>query len=203
MARGRKKGTTLGERVRALRLARSMTLSDLSKASGISVATLSKLENGLTGLTLDNTILLSAAFPIPVSALLGETEGPTGACSVARAREAYSHSVEYLDFKVLHDDLPAQRNLFWEVCVRAHSLEEFGPLHAHPGEEFFRVLRGRVQFHLEDREPVILKAGDSAQFDSAIGHAYIAVGKKDAVILMANTVVPATQTKPSLRRKKP
>lgn len=184
----------MGERVRQLRTDRAMTLARLAEHSGISVSTLSKLENGQTGLSLDNVIRLSAAFGMPVSILINEQGPAGGSYSVARADDPFSHGVNQLEFKVLHDDLPGQRNIFWQVRVKSHSLEAFGALRSHPGEEFFYVLSGEVALHLEGEAPIVLKVGDSVQFDSAIGHAYVSRSRKDALILMSNTI---TDLKPA------
>jgi transcriptional regulator with XRE-family HTH domain len=194
MAKTPRGSRPLGDRVRQLRTDRAMTLARLSEHSGISVSTLSKLENGQTGLSLDNVIRLSAAFGMPVSILINEHGPAGGSYSVARADDPFSHGVAQLEFKVLHDDLPGQRNIFWQVRVKAHTLESFGPLRSHPGEEFFYVLSGQVALHLEGEAPIVLKVGDSVQFDSAIGHAYISRSRKDALILMSNTI---TDLKPA------
>jgi transcriptional regulator with XRE-family HTH domain len=188
MAVSRKRLPPLGDRVRGLRRDHDMTLAQLAKKSGISAATLSKLENGLTGLTLDNVIRLAAAFGMPVSMLLNEPDPRTGAVSVSHEGSEQFHDVDQLGFHVLHYDLPLQRNVFWRVRVKAHSLKAFGPFHAHPGEEFFYVLSGRVKFHLRGRDPIVLKVGESVQFDSAIEHAYVSSSRADAVILMSNTI---------------
>ena len=188
MVKPRRDNRSLGERVRRMRNERAMTLKRLAEHSGISVSTLSKLENGQTGLSLDNVIRLSAAFGMPVSTLINEPDTIGGGYSVARAGDPFSHGVAQLEFKVLHDDLPGQRNIFWQVQVKSHSLEQFGPLHSHPGEEFLYVLSGSMELLLEGEAPILLKAGDSAQFDSAIGHAYISRSRADARILMSNTI---------------
>jgi transcriptional regulator with XRE-family HTH domain len=180
--------STLGERVRRLRRERGMTLTQLARQSGISVSTLSKLENGLTGLNLDNVIRLAGGFAMPVSILLNDTALASGAHSVSRRGGAYSHEARELDFQVLHNDLPGQRNIFWKVRVKAHSLEQFGPYHSHPGEEFFYVLEGSVRFLIRERKPMELGPGDSVQFDSALDHAYISASREDALILMSNTI---------------
>ncbi|MEM7124443.1 MAG: XRE family transcriptional regulator [Pseudomonadota bacterium] len=178
----------MGERVRQLRAEHGLTLAQVAALSGISISTLSKLENGQTGLHLDNMIRLSAAFEMPASILINDVGVDSGATSIARAGGPYSHVVDTLDFKVLHDDLPSQRNIFWKVRLRARTLADFGPYHSHPGEEFFFVLEGRVKFHIEGRKPSILKAGDSVQFDSSLDHAYLAYGSDEALILMSNTI---------------
>jgi uncharacterized cupin superfamily protein len=59
---------------------------------------------------------------------------------------------------------------------KARTLEEFGELLRHSGEEFSVVLEGAVLFHTELYAPVLLQAGDSVYFDSSMGHAYLRVG---------------------------
>jgi transcriptional regulator with XRE-family HTH domain len=191
MAGKRRKSSTLGERVRLLRSQRGMTLTRLSALCGISVSTLSKLENGQTGLNLDNVIRLAGGFSMPVSILLNEGSAASGAWSISRSGGAYNHKLTELDFEVLHNDLPAQRNIFWKVRVKCRTLAKFGPYHSHPGEEFFYVLEGKVQFLIRDQQPKQLGPGDSIQFDSALDHAYLSVGRNDALILMSNTITHA------------
>jgi transcriptional regulator with XRE-family HTH domain len=191
MAGKRQKSSTLGERVRLLRIQRGMTLTRLSALCGISVSTLSKLENGQTGLNLDNVIRLAGGFSMPVSILLNEGSVASGAWSISRSGGAYNHKLTELDFEVLHNDLPAQRNIFWKVRVKCRTLAEFGPYHSHPGEEFFYVLKGNVRFLMRNHEPKKLGPGDSIQFDSALDHAYLSVGRDDALILMSNTITHA------------
>jgi hypothetical protein len=55
----------------------------------------------------------------------------------------------------------------------ARTLEEFGELVRHAGEEFIFVLTGRVEVHTEFYEPVILDAGQCMYIDSGMGHAYL------------------------------
>ena len=52
--------------------------------------------------------------------------------------------------------------------LRAHTLEEFGELIRHPGEEYAFVLEGEVELHTSLYAPVRLKAGDSIYFDSGL-----------------------------------
>jgi mannose-6-phosphate isomerase-like protein (cupin superfamily) len=56
----------------------------------------------------------------------------------------------------------------------ARTLEEFGELIRHPGEEFCYVIEGAIVLHTELYEPLRLSVGDSVYFDSRMGHAYLA-----------------------------
>ncbi len=69
--------------------------------------------------------------------------------------------------------------------VRAKTLDEFGELMRHPGEEFIYVLTGRIAVHTEFYEPVILEPGQCAYIDSAMGHAYLLGPGCDEATLVA------------------
>jgi hypothetical protein len=57
--------------------------------------------------------------------------------------------------------------------VHARTLEEFGDLVRHPGEEFLMVIEGVVVVHTEFYTPVVLHVGDTLYIDSNMGHAYL------------------------------
>jgi hypothetical protein len=68
--------------------------------------------------------------------------------------------------------------------VRANSIEEFGELVHHPGEEYIYVLQGPVEIHTEFYEPILLQTGESIYLDSTMGHAYLAPkGQDEALVL--------------------
>jgi hypothetical protein len=58
--------------------------------------------------------------------------------------------------------------------IRAKSLNEFGDLISHAGEEYIHVLEGTIVVHTEFYDPVTLKTGEAIYIDSNMGHAYIA-----------------------------
>jgi mannose-6-phosphate isomerase-like protein (cupin superfamily) len=67
--------------------------------------------------------------------------------------------------------------------IRAKSLQEFGDLVRHPGEEFIYVLEGGITVHTEFYDPVVLGSGESIYVDSNMGHAYVAEGCDEAAVL--------------------
>jgi mannose-6-phosphate isomerase-like protein (cupin superfamily) len=72
--------------------------------------------------------------------------------------------------------------------IRARSLEEFGELVSHPGEEFVFVLSGRIDVHTEFYDPVTLGEGESIYLDSTMGHAYVAAeGCEEATVMAVNS----------------
>lgn len=68
--------------------------------------------------------------------------------------------------------------------VRAKTIEEFGELVHHSGEEYIHVIEGQMEVHTEFYDPIVLEAGQSVCIDSNMGHAYIAAEGCDEVLLL-------------------
>ena len=60
--------------------------------------------------------------------------------------------------------------------ISARTLEAFGPLIRHAGEEYFLVIEGRVAVHTEFYGTETLERGDAIYLDSTMGHAYLNAG---------------------------
>jgi transcriptional regulator with XRE-family HTH domain len=76
----------LAERLRALRLERRWSLDDLAGRSGVSRATLSRLENNEVSPTASVLARLCAAYGLTMSRLLAQVEGE-GVALVPRAKQ--------------------------------------------------------------------------------------------------------------------
>lgn len=183
-------GSSLGKRLRDLRRKNGWTLARVSEMTGVSVSTLSKLENGRTSLSFSSVLQLADGLDIPVASMIGPVDEPLGTArrSITRRGSGILHKTRGVTFEVLCDELVHKSDLYWRVTVTCRSLETFGEFHRHPGEEFLHVLSGTLVLHTEFYEPVILEVGDSIHFDAAMGHAYVAAGGEDAVILMVNSI---------------
>ena len=86
--------------------------------------------------------------------------------------------------------------------VRARSLEEFGELVRHPGEEFAYVLEGAVYLHTSLYTPVRLNVGDSIYFDSGMAHAYLKADSGPCRVLSICSG-PESQLIEAVRRENP
>jgi transcriptional regulator with XRE-family HTH domain len=166
--------------LKKLRIQRGWTLKEVSRRTGYPVSTLSKIENDKVSLTYDKLTRMSAGLEVDFSTLFGaqettpETEAMQARRSIARAGEG--RSIESKNYMHLYPatELLHKRLIPIIVDIRAHSLEEFGELVRHSGEEYIYVLEGEIEVHTSAYAPVRLKAGDSIYFDSTMGHAYIA-----------------------------
>jgi mannose-6-phosphate isomerase-like protein (cupin superfamily) len=89
----------------------------------------------------------------------------------------------------LHPDFPQSRIRPIQVTPFARSVEEYGGVTAHVGEEFLDVLQGAVEIHFEGRPTERLEEGDSIFFDSHVPHAYVAAGRTQArFLIVASTL---------------
>lgn len=178
-----------GSALRSLRLQKGWTLAEVSSRTGLSIPTLSKLENDKMSLTYDKLTKISAGMNIELAELFSsdqpssEQQSLTGRRSITRAGEGNSiETRNYLNV-YLATDLLHKRFVPIYGELRATSMEEFGEMIRHAGEEFLYVLEGTIELHTELYAPVTLGPGDSVYFDSGMAHAYLAASPEPCRIL--------------------
>lgn len=176
----------LGARLRHLRKARQLTLSGLASLSGVSVSTISKIENGTLSPTLDKVLRLAEGLDLTIGQLIGDDEGEN---TSPNSRFVPSHEGDgiVIDtrnyvYRYLCAELINKRMVPIHARIKASSLKEFGPLERHGGEEFLIVMDGEIVVHSEFYAPVTLRRGESIYLDSTMGHAYVSTGDRDAEV---------------------
>jgi transcriptional regulator with XRE-family HTH domain len=173
---------TLGDRLRELRKAKGWTLSKVSEMTGLAPSTLSKVENKQISLTYDNLAKLADGLKIDLADLFTpETiQATTGRRSITRLAEGRpQESANYIH---VYCAAELSRKALVPIVteVKARTLEDFGELNRHVGEEWMYVLAGPVVFHSEFYEPLSLDTGDSLYFDATMGHAIVRGSDKPA-----------------------
>ncbi len=165
----------LGEKLRGLRLKKSMGLVELGKHTGLSPAMLSKLERGKLFPTLPTLLRIAMVFSVGldyfftdqrkrhVVAIVRQKERLRFAENMGGAAAAYHF--ESLDF-------PANQRKF-NAFLADFDAEPSGKigLHQHAGVEFLYVLRGKLDLTIGS-DVHNLDAGDSIYFDSTVAHGY-------------------------------
>lgn len=174
-----------GSRLRQLRKQNGWTLSQVSKKSGLATSTLSKVENNQTSLTYDNLLKLANGIDVNISELLTSDNIPvrSGRRTITRLGEAKRQITKNYDYQYHSSDLLGAHMIPIVVEVKARSIEEFGEMLRHGGEEFIYVVKGTIEVHTEFYGPVTLNEGESIYLDSTMGHAYVSVGDGAAQIL--------------------
>jgi len=168
---------TLGALIRSLRSRQGWTLKEMSEKSGIPVSTLSKVEHGQLTLTYDKLYQLSQKLGMRMSELFAEEAEAEPAVTARRSlgdlKTAVHVQTPNYDYHYLCAELRRKQMIPVMGRLRTKTLEEFGRLVHHSGEEFSYVVKGTVVLHTEFYDPVVLQAGQSIYFDSSMGHAYL------------------------------
>ena len=150
----------------------------MSERTGIPLSTLAKVEHDRLSLTYDKLLQISQRLNLRMSELFSEsdasTEVPiTARRSIGRLDEAIQVNTSNYDYYYMCPDLRRKRMVPVVTRIHAKSIEEFGELLRHPGEEYIYVIKGPVEIHTEFYEPVVLQTGESVYIDSTMGHAYV------------------------------
>lgn len=176
---------TISVRVRNARRDSSLTLLQVSQRSGVSISTLSKIENAHVLPSFDIIKKICDGLNLAIEDIIREPEtiSNSGRKTTTRQGDASPFSSGEYDYFVHATELARKWMVPMEIIVRAHSPDEFDHWSQHNGEEFVYVLSGAIEIHTNEYAPFILKAGDSSYFDSTMKHLYVSVGEEDARIL--------------------
>jgi transcriptional regulator with XRE-family HTH domain len=180
---------SIGQKIRRLRLRKSMGLIQLGKHSGLSPALLSKLERNLMYPTLPTLLRIAMVFSVGLEYFFNPE--PQAVVSVVRKRE-----------RLKFPEAPEDGDSFWFFeCLDFHAqnrklnayLAEFQPssatelrLHEHPGVEFMYVVQGKLSIHINEDEHQ-LAAGDAIYFESGFPHGYRRIGPKATTAVVVTT----------------
>jgi len=171
--------------VKALRTRRGLTLSELAERSELAVSTISKIESGQLSPGYETIQRLAVGLDVDVAELFQPRVEPvpTGRRGITRKGQGVRHRSKHYDYEALAADVSKKQFLPLLATIKARSVDQFGPLPSHEGEEFVFVVSGTVVLHSEHYEPLTLGPGDSAYFDSRAGHALVSAGPEPAKIV--------------------
>jgi transcriptional regulator with XRE-family HTH domain len=167
---------SIGEKLRTLRLRKSMGLVQLSQHTGLSPAMLSKLERGRLFPTLPTLLRIAMVFSVGLDFFFTD-ERKRHVVAVVRKQDRLrfperpaagaevSYFFESLDFPATERKLSAYYAEFQMVPVE--SLKG----HHHTGVELVYVIKGKLEMRIGSEE-YLLETGDSIYFDSAVRHSY-------------------------------
>ena len=174
----------VGQRLSKLRSENGWTLKAVADLTGISVGTLSKLENGKTQLNFSSVNKLASGLGLRVTDLTNPAQTVSGQRTFTPAMSGVVFRTEDIDYEVLCSEISNSQQGYLRGVVKARKFNPNLPWHKHQGQEFIHVLRGTLELHTEHYAPLILKTGDSTLFDSSMGHHYVSKGRTNAEILI-------------------
>lgn len=151
----------VGPRMRNLRRERGVTLAELSRTTGISESTLSRLESGSRRPNLELLLPLARAYGVPLDELVGAPH--TGDPRV-HLRPVHRRGMTFVPLTRRAGGLQAHK------LVLPPQRDEAAPEpQTHEGYEWVYVLEGRLRLLLGDRD-LVLKPGEVAEFDTHVPH---------------------------------
>ena len=183
-AKGKEK-EALGERIRAAREMRDLTLEDISSRTGIDVATLKGIESSKMAPPLGQLIRLGKALDMKMGYFISpgvdkpmtvvrKDQGKAVARYGKKKGEQYGYSYESL--------APEKANRMMEpfiVTLMPTDAEEFS---SHDGQEFMFVLEGEMKVQVGNKVE-FLKPGDAVYYDSTQPHLVKSATRSKARIL--------------------
>ena len=177
----------LGEKLRGLRLKKSMGLVELGKHTGLSPAMLSKLECGRLFPTLPTLLRIAMVFSVGLDYFFAD-ERKRRVVAVVRKKERVrfperpgggeiAYHFESLDFKANERKLNAFLAEFEAVSA------DKTRMHQHTGAEFLYLMHGKIDLIIGP-DVHTLDAGDAIYFDSGVRHGYRRVGKQPSTAVI-------------------
>lgn len=180
---------SLGNIVRHIRTSNGWTLAEMSQHVDIPLSTLAKVEKGHLTLTYDKLLDLSDKLGMSLSDFLNASPAasqPKGMArrSVGQTADSLTIETKNYDYRYLCTELRGKIMIPLISRVRSKTMQEFGELLRHPGEEFTYVIEGAIEVHSEFYDPITLRAGEYIYLDSEMGHGYlVADGFEEATVL--------------------
>jgi len=180
----------IGEKLRTLRLKKSMGLLELGQHTGLSPAMLSKLERGKLFPTLPTLLRVAMVFGVSLDFFFSD-ERKRHVLAISRKNErlrfpdnphgeTISYKFESLDFKATERKLNGFYAEFEEVT------REKARLHQHPGVELVYLISGKLELTIGS-DTHTLDAGDSIYFDSSVRHNYRRLSRQSCCGVIVTT----------------
>jgi transcriptional regulator with XRE-family HTH domain len=163
----------VGDKLRALRRRRGVTLAELAAETDISVSTLSRLESGKRRPTLELLVPLVRAHHVPLDELIG---GPP--VGDPRVHAAPIRIGRFTAIPLTRTPGAPQAYKMILPAGEDQDMEQ----RVHEGYDWLYVLSGRVRLLLGDQD-LVLRRGEAAEFDTHVPHAFAAVGPGPAEVL--------------------
>ena len=185
---------SFGEKVRALRMQRGLTLADLAQKTQRSISLLSQIENDNISPSFSSMQTIADALEVPLAQIISQEPS---------AEEGDSYHIKESERKVLMTQGEVQHQLLSRGLPLSFEFNvvEVPPgastgdyLYSHEGEECGLLLEGELVVE-SGRQLHHLKPGDSITMKSSLPHKLSNPGKQKARAVWVNSVPYIFSTK--------
>ena len=164
----------IGQKIKALRKKRKLTLQDVANETGFSPALISQIENNNVSPPIATLSKIARFFDVKMSYFFEEGD-------IATRYEIVRHNDRRIVSRVISKDGTSHGYTYETLSYRKTNkkMEPFlltvteraqeENLYNHEGEEFLLILSGKAEIIL-DEERFTLEEGDAVYFDSTVRH---------------------------------
>jgi transcriptional regulator with XRE-family HTH domain len=175
----------IGERIKALREEKRMSLRVLSKKSGISANALSLIERNKTSPTVTTLTAVARAFGLPVNDFFVDNEKEKDGFVVYKQSASHDGAVRALATNLKGQNL---NPLFLKLAANERFRKE---LCFHPGDEFVYCLSGEIECEI-DTTKIRLGPGDAVTYKADIPHRIKGIAPSGSNVLVVFEIARLT-----------
>lgn len=176
----------IGKRIRELRKARKMTLTEMAERSKVQIATLSRIEHEKMTGTLESHMAVAQALGVDITALYQNLSAPTPPALLEPPADAFTYN-EGASYEILTSRVLSKKMM--PVMLKIDPDGQTTPEQNPPGaEKFLFVLEGKVSVHVGE-QTVELGPKQTLYFDAHLKHHFTNTGKKTARLIAVTTPV--------------
>lgn len=170
----------IGEKLRRLRLRKSMGLIELGRHTGLSAALLSKLERGLMHPTLPTLARIAMVFSVGLEYFFNSEPKPV--LEIVRKKDRLrfpdSPDSEHCAYWFESLDFPVSNRALHTFLAEFNPVSEAeSKFHQHAGIEVLYMISGKLELRIAGGIHVLTE-GDAIYFDSTVPHAYRRTGAR-------------------------
>jgi len=156
----------LGEKLKAIRMEKKMTLDEVAKKSSLTKSFISQIELNKTSPSITSLMKVASALEIRLTDLFRENNLVEDVLVKKEKRNSYYNKNTQLTIELLSHRFPDQKMepIFFYGAPKKE-------VEAIPrvGQEFVYIIKGKIKLILDQKE-YIAEEGDSLYFDSSIPH---------------------------------
>ncbi|GAB4555221.1 MAG: cupin domain-containing protein [Geothermobacteraceae bacterium] len=179
----------IGKKLKATRLKNDMTIQELAAASRVSSNMISRIERGLTIPSVEILVKLAGAFGMSINYFVEEAESGS---TVIHTRKGEGEPIFFFEDK--HQITSLTQGLrdpgfavFYDTLEAGCDSGAGGMVHT--GEEFALVVRGRMEFVIEN-DSYVLEEGDSIVFKASLPHRWKNLNDGQTLVLWVVSPAP-------------
>lgn len=171
----------IAERLRGLRDALDLTITQAAEKCGISEVDYARYESGASDIPLSFICEVAQTFGVETTALISGNDPHSLAYFVTRKGNGTSvERTKAYKYQSLANGFRHAKAEPFEVTVEPN--DKPFHLNSHSGQEFNYILEGTIQFQIAGNN-IVLNEGDSIYFDATKPHGMKALNKKNVRFL--------------------